>query len=193
MLQVEEVFRDLPELETGRLRLIKPSLDWTDDLFAFSGDPEATRFMTWETNQSPEQTRNAIIYMMGLHQRAEVAPWLILQKETDRVIGMTGYSQWNPRHSRAELFYALARDCWGQGLATEAVRAVVRFGFERMELNRVEAMVHPANTASRRVAQKVGMVEEGLLREVLVYKGVPTDHLICSIVRREWEALPYSR
>ncbi|MFZ5823123.1 MAG: GNAT family N-acetyltransferase [Bacillota bacterium] len=186
MLQVEEIFRDLPELETERLRLIKPSLDRTEELFVFAGDPEATEFMTWETNKSPEQTRNAIIYMMGLHQRAEVAPWLILHKESDRVIGMTGYHVWIQRHGRAEIHYALARPWWGQGLATEAVRAVLGFGFERMELNRIEAMVHPRNTASRRVLAKVGMVEEGLLREAVVCRGVPTDHLICSIVRREW-------
>jgi ribosomal-protein-alanine N-acetyltransferase len=188
VLQVEDVFADLPEVETERLKLIKATEDRAAELFDFSGSAEATRFMTWEANASVEQTAKAIRHMLDLYDRHEVAPWLILHKGQQRVIGMAGYNWWQPRHGRAEISYALAPAYWGQGFATEAARAVIRFGFERMALNRVEALVHPENIASRRVLMKVGMVAEGMLRQVLALKGVPTDHMIYSLLRADWRA-----
>lgn len=182
---MEDIFAALPEVETNRLVLIKAALDRAAELFAFSGSPEATRYMTWPTNTSLEQTENAIRYVMGRYERHEVAPWLILHKTTNRVIGMTGFNWWIPHHGRAEISYALAPAWWGQGLATEAVEAVARFGFEEMGCHRLEALIHPENLASQRVAEKVGFQEEGLLREVLPLKGVPTDHLIYGLLRRD--------
>lgn len=183
---MEGLFADLPEVETGRLKLIQASLDRTADLFAFAGSREATRFMSWETNTSLEQTVRAIHYMMAAYEADQPAPWLILHKEADRVIGMAGFNWYHPTHRRAEISYALAPAWWGQGLATEAVRALIRFGFGRLDLNRIEALVHPENTSSRRVLDKVGMVEEGLLQEALFLKGVPTDHLLYRVLKREW-------
>jgi ribosomal-protein-alanine N-acetyltransferase len=184
--EVEDIFASLPEVETDRLVLIKASPDRAVELFAFAGDPEATRFMTWPTNTSFDQTENAIRYIMGRYERHEVAPWLILHKAKNRVIGMAGFNWWLPHHARAEISYALARHWWGQGLATEAVQALVRFGFTEMGCNRIEALVHPENIASRRVAEKVGFRQEGLLREVLLLKGEPADHLIYGLLRRDW-------
>lgn len=186
MPEVEDIFTDLPEVETERLLLIKATPDRAVELFAFSGSPEATRFMTWPTNTSFDQTETAIRFIMGRYERREVAPWLICHKRLNRVIGMAGFNWWIPHHGRAEISYALAPAWWGQGLATEVVAAVVRFGFEEMGCNRLEALVHPENLASRRVLVKVGFEEEGLLREVLLMKGTPTDHLICGLLRRDW-------
>jgi [ribosomal protein S5]-alanine N-acetyltransferase len=63
--------------------------------------------------------------------------------------------------------YFLARQHWGKGHATEAVFAVLRFGFGALALNRIEARCMPENTASERVMQKVGMKFEGLLRQAM--------------------------
>jgi [ribosomal protein S5]-alanine N-acetyltransferase len=70
-----------------------------------------------------------------------------------------------PEHARAELGYVLSREHWGKGLMPEAVRAVIRFGFGRMELNRIQARCVAENTASARVMEKAGMTYEGTLRE----------------------------
>ncbi len=186
-MAIEDLFSEMPVLETERLRLVKPAPQHAWDLFQFTSDPEATRFMIWPTNTDLVQTEHAIHYMMGLLDQGEVAPWLIQMKEMPQVIGMTGYNWWNPRHNRAEISYALARPYWGRGLAVEAVRAVVRFGFCSMDLNRIEALVHPQNLASRRVLERLAMTNEGTLREAVSVRGVPTDHLIYSLLRREWE------
>jgi ribosomal-protein-alanine N-acetyltransferase len=81
----------------------------------------------------------------------------------------------------------LARRLWNQGLMTEAVREIVRFGFERMNLNRIEARCKIANVGSARVMEKVGLSFEGVLREHQYAKGVFEDLKLYSILRSEWQ------
>jgi [ribosomal protein S5]-alanine N-acetyltransferase len=89
----------------------------------------------------------------------------------------------------AEIGYSVARRHWNQGFCTEAVSAVVDLAFcTHEDLNRVWARTDPANVASRRVLEKVGMGEEGILRLNRVYDGVAFDEVYFSILRSEWEA-----
>ncbi|MDO7907451.1 GNAT family N-acetyltransferase [Paenibacillus sp. JX-17] len=73
------------------------------------------------------------------------------------VIGRSGFVSWRPEYGLAEIGYALGSPYWGRGLATEAVRALLRFGFDVMKLNRLEARCNADNTGSERVMQKAGM------------------------------------
>jgi ribosomal-protein-alanine N-acetyltransferase len=91
-----------------------------------------------------------------------------------------------PEHARAELGYVLSREHWGRGLMPEAVRAVIRFGFGRMGLNRVQARCIAENVASARVMEKAGMAYEGTLRESEFIKGAYRDMKLYSILRREY-------
>lgn len=103
-------------------------------------------------------------------------------------VGTCGYVWWLPRHARAEIAYALARRCWNQGLTTEAVRALVAFGFSTMQLNRVEARCEIPNVASARVMEKAGMSFEGVLRQHMFAKGRYVDLKLYSILKQEWIA-----
>jgi ribosomal-protein-alanine N-acetyltransferase len=71
---------------------------------------------------------------------------------------------------------------------SEAFERAVAYGFDDMELNRIEAMVYPVNTASLKLLERHGFVREGLLREVLCLNGVYYDHWLLSLLRREWQA-----
>jgi [ribosomal protein S5]-alanine N-acetyltransferase len=95
--------------------------------------------------------------------------------------------RWAPEHARAEMAYVLARSHWGRGLMTEAVRAVIRFGFERMGLNRIEARCISENAASARVMEKAGMTYEATFRQREFIKGEYRDMKVYSVLRREWE------
>ena len=72
---------------------------------------------------------------------------------------------WDRYHQRAEIGYGLAKDCWGLGLAQEAIRAVLRFGFEKMALNRIEIWTSAANLRSLRLAERLGFRRDGSLRD----------------------------
>ncbi len=88
-------------------------------------------------------------------------------------------------HKRAEAGYWIARSAWGQGIATEALRAVIAHGFDVLELYRIEAHHYPENPASGAVMRKVGMTHEGRLRGVVFRDGVPRDNELYAILRTD--------
>ena len=89
-------------------------------------------------------------------------------------------------HRRAELGYWIGESYWGQGFATEAARAVLAFGFEQLNLNRVQAMHLTRNPASGRVLAKIGMKPEGVSRQLYVKDGRAEDVSRLAILRDEW-------
>src|SRR5205814_6531002 len=109
--------------------------------------------------------------------------WGIVVKENGKLIG--GCSIFGePEHARAEIGYVIARPYWGQGLVTEAVREMLRLGFDELGLNRIEARCRPENIGSARVMEKNGMTYEGTLREQMFVKGKYWDWKLYSILRR---------
>ena len=87
---------------------------------------------------------------------------------------------------RAELYYVLAQNYWGRGYMTEAVEAVLGFGFGVMHLNRIDGVCWVENTASARVLEKVGMQFEGILRQFIFVKGAFRDLRWYSILHNEY-------
>ena len=92
------------------------------------------------------------------------------------------------RHDKAEIGYWIGRPYWGQGYATEAARAIIRFGFEELGLNRIYATHFTGNPASGRVMQKAGMQFEGVLRQDVRKGERYHDHAVYAILRQEWQA-----
>ena len=80
--------------------------------------------------------------------------------------------------------YWLGKDYWNKGYATEAVKAVIGYGFEKLRLNRIYAGHFTKNPASGRVMQKTGMTHEGLGREHILHWGVYEDMVECAILRK---------
>lgn len=185
-MQVSDIYGDLPELTSERLSLRKITMADLEDHFQLLSDDEGSRFLPFGPHTSRSQTEAGIRHIQTLYETGQLSPWGIVEKETGRTIGTTGYATWLPSHGTAELHYQLAHDRWGRGLAVEAARSVIRFGFERMALNRIQAHVSPENHASRRVAAKLGMQEEGLARESFNIHGVFRDHLLYAVLRRDW-------
>ncbi len=91
-------------------------------------------------------------------------------------------------HRRAELGYWIGVPFWGRGLATEATHAVIALGFERLDLNRIQAMYLTRNPASGRVMQKSGLALEGVHREYLLKNGRFEDVARYALLRRDWRA-----
>ncbi len=113
----------------------------------------------------------------------------IERKEDHRVLGTVSFSCIDCDSHCAEIGYSLARDVWNRGYATEALGALLRFSFEELRLNRVEAMHDPRNPASGRVMEKCGMTREGLLRGRVYSKGQYRDVYLFAILRKDYEAL----
>jgi RimJ/RimL family protein N-acetyltransferase len=181
------VFADLPELETERLLLRKMRFDDAEAMFAYASDPEVSRYVLWDTHRSIEDSEGFLRSAMEGYERGDFGGWGVVLKDDGAFVGTCGIDVgYAPEHARAELGYVLSREHWGKGLMPEAVRAVIRFGFGRMGLNRVEARCIAENTASARVMEKAGMNYEGTLREREFIKGAYRDIKLYSILRREY-------
>jgi len=104
---------------------------------------------------------------------------------SDGVVGAIGLHL-HLAHRRAELGYWIGRPFWNRGYATEAARALITFGFETLQLNRVHASHLTRNPASGRVMTKAGMTFEGILRQHIVKWDRPEDLAEYSILREEY-------
>jgi ribosomal-protein-alanine N-acetyltransferase len=118
------------------------------------------------------------------YENAEAAEWGIVYKGNGRFIGSCGIVGWDLENARAEMGYVLSQKYW-QGLMSEAVRAMLAFGIEKMGLNRIEARCTVENAASACVMEKAGMLYEGTLRQREFIKGAYRDMKVYSILRSD--------
>lgn len=112
--------------------------------------------------------------------------WDIIEKSSGKMIGNCGFHHWEQKHERAELGYFLNENRRNQGLMTEALKTVIDFGFNSMNLNRVEAFINPDNIPSLKVIQHLGFTEEGRLREHYKSEDTIYDSLIFGLLKSEY-------
>lgn len=119
--------------------------------------------------------------------RISFLAFIIVEKSSGRAIGKCGYHVWQKEHARAEVGYGLfAERDKNKGYMKEALGRVLRFGFNDMQLNRIEAFVSPGNEPSLKLVKGFGFTEEGLLREHYCKNGQPEDSLVFSLLKREY-------
>lgn len=111
----------------------------------------------------------------------------MISSKSSKLIGTCGYVWWQPENEKAEIGYALSPDYWNKGIVTEAAKEIIKFGFENMRLNRIEAHCVDKNIASERIMQKIGMQYEGRLRDFRKFKGKFFDFKMYSILKKEWD------
>lgn len=120
-----------------------------------------------------------------LYEKKQQAIFAITARAKQELIGAIGLAK-NAAHARAELGYWIGHEYWNRGFATEAARAVIEFGFSKLNLNRIFAHFMVQNPASGKVMQKVGMQFEGELRQHVIKNGRPLDLHIYSILKSDW-------
>jgi ribosomal-protein-alanine N-acetyltransferase len=180
-------FDTFPILETPRLLLRELLLSDAQAVFRIRGDQQVTQYNTGKAYDSVEQASDLISAItVAYDDKAEVRWGITLKQGDGQVIGMCGYNYWHRVDQRASVGYDLARAAWGQGIMTEALRAVVAFGFAQMKLHRVEADAEARNRASLRVLEKVGFQREGVQRDYFYADGAFHDLILFGLLRHEF-------
>jgi ribosomal-protein-alanine N-acetyltransferase len=158
-------------LETERLILRCLTLDDLDALAALYRDPDVRKYFP-EGTLTREETREELEWIIDVYYgQYGFGLWATIDRETGELIGRSGLLPWTiDGSSEVEVAYLLAKAYWGRGLGTEAAKAVLEYGFERLRLSRLICLTHPLNEASIKVAGKIGMTLE---RET-VMDGEPT-------------------
>lgn len=188
-MEIADIYSSLPTMETERLVLRKIVLDDAEDMFAYGSDPEVSRYVTWNQHHSKSDTEEFVEFVLGQYEAGRLAPWGIEWKETGKIIGTIDFVSWNTNHHFAEIGYVIARNHWGKGITTEAVKELIKYGFTKMGLVRVQAKCFVENIGSERVMEKAGMKFEGILRKSMLIKGKHRDLKMYSILKEEFEAL----
>ena len=175
-------FSAFPVLITDRIILRELRKEDAADLLVFRGDAEEQRFNS-EPLQTLEQSVALIEEVRGDYAAQTGLPWALTLKSSGRVVGLFGYHHWDHYHRRADIGYDLARELWGQGLATEALTAAIRFGFSEMQLNRIEAQTIADNEPSTRLLGRLGFALEGTRRSYWDEDGTFHDGAIYGLLR----------
>jgi RimJ/RimL family protein N-acetyltransferase len=148
-------------LETPRLILRRLLPDDLDSLYALYSDQEIRRYFP-EGTLTYEETKEELEWFLNGHpEHPELGLWATIHKETHQFIGRCGLLPWTiDQRPEVEVAYLLAKEYWKQGLATEAARGILDYGFKQLGLSRLICMIDPRNLASINVATRIGMAFE---------------------------------
>jgi len=184
-----EIPQSLPVLESERIRLRPLRMDDAAEVFTMFSDARVTRYWSFQAWTEPAQAEAWLAERIGWGPPS-VYGWAMADRASDAFIGTTAlFSLSGPLH-RAELGYSLMPARQGEGLATEAVRRALDFGFDVLGLERIEADVDPRNLASCRLAERLGFQREGLLRNRWRVGGEFADSILYGLLRGEYRRGP---
>jgi RimJ/RimL family protein N-acetyltransferase/predicted enzyme related to lactoylglutathione lyase len=172
---------DTPQLATPRLQLTPLTLSDADDLFEAFRDPEVVRYWHEPAHASVEVTRAALA--QGLSGGGH---WWAIRKPGGPALGMLNYLS---DEDATGMGYLLRRDQWRQGLASEAVRAALEWGFETRGLERVELWINSGNLASRALATRLGFLGRGRFRQVQEHRPEGEETLVLGMTVSEWSGV----
>lgn len=179
------------ELTTPRLRLRKLTPEVYAHIYASMDDAQLMEFLGLDA-EALQKEKNKFAGGLKTH-RTSILGFQVIDKETGIVMGMCGFHNWYAVHNRAEVGYHLSSDDYKQkGYMTEALGAVLHYGFNQMELNRIEALIAPENIASRRLLERYGFTREGLLRQHYYIDGIHEDSAIYGLLKEEYNTQHHS-
>lgn len=186
-MSIEAAFAHFPTLETPRLRLrqIRP----TDSaaLFAIFSDAEAMRYIGRPPHTEIEQTEAWLARIAGYYDERDSIRWGITRNDDDTIIGSISFHRFGAEYHRVETGYDLLPAYWGQGIMSEAMRAVLSYGFGTLNLHRIEAIIDDANARSKALLLRLGFTYEGCLRERFLEGDQMVDEHYYRLLTHEWQ------
>ncbi len=178
----EAIFSEFPILETERLILREIVSSDANALFELFSQEEVTRYYDLYPYETVAEAEAIIDFFADSFDSERGIRWGIARKEDNQLIGTCGYV--SLRRFRGEIGYELNPNYWRHGYMSEAVQAIVNYGFNPLLLNRTEALVMTKNHASAGLLTKLGFQEEGTLRQYDYFKGAFHDMRIFSVLKQ---------
>ena len=180
-------FINIEPLRTDRLVLRKLTRRDVEDVYAYCSDPEVSKYLLWSPHRSIKDTRQYLRLVERKYRCAEFYDWGV--EYDGHIIGTCGFTSFSVIDDSAQIGYVLGSAYWGRGIATEMLRRVIRYGFEELNLNRIEGRYMRENEASLAVMRKCHMTLEGIHKNMLFVKTKYRDIGVCAITRAEFDEL----
>lgn len=181
---MNEISGKFPIIETERLILRKLETTDINDLFEILSSEKVTKYYGKCPMKNLSEAEDLILKFHKAFYEQKSIRWGIELKERNRIIGTCGFHCWNKNHFRAEVGYELGEAFWNKGYATEAISSILIYGFELMNLKRIEAIVYPENKPSEKLLLNLGFEHEGLLKKYANFRDKQQDLNIFAIFEK---------
>lgn len=175
----------LPTLESDRLRLRHPHEADVPAFLRVFGNAKDLQYWSHGPLADEAAARAYIADIERFWRERSLFQWVVADRETDTMMGTVTLNRWDQDNRHADVGFILGRDHWGQGFAQEAVRRLLSFGFDEMNLHRVEADVDPDNAASLVLLDRLGFQREGHFRERWFTFGTWKDSVMLGLLARD--------
>jgi ribosomal-protein-alanine N-acetyltransferase len=173
-----------PLLYTDRLDLVEITQNHLCDIYKLFGDENVTRFYNLLPLKCEQDAKNIIDWFQNHFKDKLGIRWGIALKGEQNIIGTIGFNSFTKWH-RANIGYDLQTEFWNYGYITEALRVVINFGFNQLEINRIEAEVMQGNVISERVLDKLNFKKEGILRQWMFWNDKHYDMTMFSLLKTD--------
>jgi ribosomal-protein-alanine N-acetyltransferase len=167
------------------LRLAVP--DDAEQLFRLGEDPAVTRFFSWGPYTSIEQPLKYIADLEGKRENGSLLEFVIVKRETEELVGVTGLTEFSKRDHRAVVGSWLGHKHWGRGVNVASKSLVLGLGFRELGLERISSYSHVRNGRSKSALERIGFVAEGILHGWHWHHGEPQDVNIHCLQREIYE------
>ena len=182
---IEDISRIMTEnkiIETSRLILRPFYISDTEDVFIYASDDQVTKYLTWDTHKNISETEK-VVREFYTDNPGIFAIELESENKCIGCIDLRIYEE----HDKASFGFVLNRDYWNKGYMTEALDAILSFGFKKLELNRIESTHYRGNEGSGAVMKKCGMSYEGTGIQEVKFKEIYQDVFHYAILQKDWE------
>lgn len=177
-------------IETDRLILRRFEYSDDDAMLRYWIADEKIQFMYSEPVYTTKEEVNTLLKKyIGSYENNDYYRWAIILKSSGECIGQIAYFLVDSKNHFAEIEYCIGSDFQCQGFATEATKAVIGYGFNRINLHKVQICTKTVNKASKRVIEKCGFTYEGTLRDYFYMNGEYVGRLYFSMLRKEFDML----
>jgi ribosomal-protein-alanine N-acetyltransferase len=183
---ITPVFDPFPNLETERLILRRIRKNDVNELFFLRSDKEVLTYLDKEPAKDAFEVSAFIEKLYELERSSSAINWAITFKENEKMIGTICIWNISNEHHRGELGYVLHPDHQCRGIMNEALKSVIEYGFQKINLHSMEANVNPYNAASIRLLEKNNFIREAYFRENFLFRSKFIDTAIYSLIVSEY-------
>jgi len=175
------------KLETERLILRQFNIDDIEPVFNnWVNDDEVTHYLSWPTHKDKNVTKDVLENWIKNYPKNDFYQWAIVQKEINEPIGTISVVDKNDEIQMIEIGYCIGKKWWNKGITSEALNALIKYFFEDIKVNRIEAWHDINNPNSGKVMAKCGMKYEGTLRQSRKNNTGINDHAVYGILLEEY-------
>ncbi len=174
-------------IETNRLILRRFEMSDSEDVLEiWASKPEIQQMYSEPVYESLCEVRELLQKYIDSYKSRTTYRWAVIEKTSEKCIGQIAFFLVDAKNNFAELEYCIGTDYQCRGYMTEAVRAVIKFGFEQMHLHKIQICTKEMNTPSKRVIEKCGLTYEGMLRDYFYMDGEYVGRLYYSMLESEY-------